>query len=599
MNESLHLHPVIILLAAAVFAVALFRRCNASPMLGYLCAGAIVGPGGIGLIPDVAHTRDLSEFGVMFLLFVIGLELSWERLRDMRRQVFAVAFAQVIITTLLFTFALEFAGIGNKISLVIGGALALSSTAMVMQLLEDKNQNASAMGRLALTVLLVQDLAAVPLLVIIPAFSNPDASLLNELATLGGKAVLALGAIFLVGRLLLGRLYRAVASLDNAEVFTALTLLLVLGTGYLTHQAGLSLPLGAFMAGLLMAETEYRHQVEADVLPYKGLFMGLFFMAIGMSVDLATAWNELSLIFVIALGIMSLKASLIIVLCRFFSLPFSLAVQTGLLLSQGGEFAFIVFRLASDNGLLPPHWSQIITIAVTVTMVLTPLAILFGEQFARRSEHRRRRGAEDLREEMTDIKNHVIILGFGRVGQTIAKLLSAEDIPYIAIDSQVSTVLRARKIGLPVYYGDGSRREVLQALGVERAQAAIITLNNAEAAERAVRGIRMTVASLPIIARAHDLKDVLALEAAGADLAVSEMFEASLQLGGSLLKSLGIGDREIARITEIFRDRDYAMARGTLEVPAVEAKTPLAKITQFQHPETDSTPIKNMQGSDI
>lgn len=581
MNETLHLYPVLVLLAAAVLVVALFRKLRASPVLGYLVAGAVVGPGGIGFIPDVANTRDISEFGVMFLLFVIGLELSWERLRTMRPHVLAVAIAQVIITTLVLAFGLHVAGVSGKAALIVGGGLALSSTALVMQMMEARSQTASQLGRLSLAVLLAQDLAAIPLLVMIPAFAHPDVSILQELLALGGKAALALGLILLLGRLMLGGVYRAVASLETPEISSALTLLLVLGTGVLTHEAGLSLPLGAFLAGLLMAETEYRHQVEADVLPYKGILLGLFFMATGMSINLTTVWHYFPLILTLAMGIMALKAALIIVLCRLFTIRFSVAVQAGLLLSQGGEFAFIVFNLAASNHLISPLWAEVITSAVTLTLALTPLAVAMGEQFARRSETRRKRDAEDLLAEMMDVQNHVIILGFGRVGQTIAKLLSAENVPYIAIDSQVSTVLRARKIGLPVYFGDGSRREVLHAIGVERARAAIVTLNDATAAERAVRSIR-AAGGLPIISRARDLKDVQALESAGANIAVSEMFEASLQLGGALLKSLGIGEHEILRITEIFRDSDYALARGTLEVRPGDYRTPLAKVERSE-----------------
>lgn len=598
MNESLHFYPILVLLCAAVVVVAIFRKLNASAVLGYLVAGAVVGPGGIGLIPDNTMTRGIAEFGVMFLLFIIGLELSWERLSAMRKHVFFVAFAQVAATSWLIAAALMFAGVSFAASLIIGGALALSSTALVMQLLQDKRQGSSPLGRLSLAVLLIQDLAAVPLLVIVPAMASSDLSLLgHELLVVCVKASLALGAILLVGQLLLGKLYRAVASVENPEIFTALTLLIVLGTGFITHEMGLSLPLGAFLAGLLLAETEYRHQVEADVMPFKGIFLGLFFMVIGMSVNFTTLGEQVVLIFTIALAIMSSKAVIVIILCRMFTFPFSVAVQAGLLLSQGGEFAFIVFTQALGNGLIDADWAQILTLAVVMTMALTPVAMAIGEQFARRSESRRRRGAEDLTKEMSDISNHVLILGFGRVGQTIAKLLSTENIPYVAVDTQVSTVVRARKIGLPVYYGDGSRREVLHAIGVERALAGIITLNNAEAAERAVRGMRSATSALPIITRARDLKDVQALEAAGANVAVSEMFEASLQLGGALLKSVGVAEHEISRLTELFRDSDYALARGTLEVKSGDMSDSQKQV-QFQQSSVSSS-VRGKQEFDI
>lgn len=574
LHESAHLETILVFLAAAVLAVAMFRKLNASPVVGYLMAGALIGPHGIGFIPDSGSTSQIAEFGVMFLLFIIGLELSWERLQAMRRNVFGVAVAQVLICTAIATSGLHALGLSYKVAAVIGGALSLSSTALVMQILEEKQQNASQLGRLSLAVLLVQDLAAVPLLVVIPVLAHPEMSLGRELFELGGKAALALGLILLTGRMLLGHLFRVIASLDTPEISTAFTLMLVLGTGYVTQLAGLSLPLGAFLAGLLMAETEYRHQVEADVLPFKGLFLGLFFMATGMSVSIGSLLQNFPLIIAFTLSIMLLKTAVIGCLCRLFSFSSTLAVQAGLLLSQGGEFAFIVFSLAENNQLIPPHLGEAITVAVTLSMALTPLAVALGNGFARRSEQRRKRGAEDLMEEMTDIKNHVIILGFGRVGQTIAKFLSAENIPYIAIDSQVSTVLRARKIGLPVYYGDASRREVQQAIGVDRARAAIITHNDTIAAERAARGMRAAVPGMPIIARARGLREVQALEASGANIAVSEMFEASLQLGGALLKCIGIAEHEILRITQMFRDSDYALARGTMDVRPGDATSP-------------------------
>lgn len=566
MNETLPLHSIIVLLATAVVVVALFRKFKASAVAGYLAAGALVGPGGFQVLSHTPTTKAIAEFGVMFLLFVIGLELSWERLRNMRARIWFIALLQVLITACVFATGLRVAGAAMNVSIAMGGALALSSTAFVVQLLKDQGQTNSPLGRLGLAILLVQDLAAVPLLAIIPTFANPNISLQHELLSLAGKAALATGLILLFGRLLLGRVYGIVASLHTPEIMTALTLLVVMGTGMATHYAGLSLPLGAFLAGLLMAETEYRHQVEADVLPYKGLFLGLFFMATGMSIDIGTLWQNGIVIASLTLGSMAVKALVLFVICQIWSLPIGLSISAGLTLSQGGEFAFILFQMMTETKLLSSEWSQILTMVVTFTMVLTPTAVSLGQYAARRAEPKRRRNAEELQSEMTDITNHVIILGFGRVGQTTAKLLSAESIPYIAVDAQVSTVLRARKIGLPVYFGDGSRQEVLRAIGADRARAAIITLNNADAAEFAVRSIRAGNAQLPIIARAKDLKDVLSLEAAGADIAVSEMFESSLQLGGALLKSIGVAELEITRILDLFRSGDYALARGTLEV---------------------------------
>ena len=564
MSETQNLPVILILLATAVVIVALFRKLKASPVLGYLVAGAIIGPSGIGIIKDIESAKTISEFGVVFMLFIIGLELSWERLITIRKNAFALGFLQVAITSYLGYLILHHFGFGLEAALIIAGGLSLSSTALVMQLIEEYNQKASQLGRLSLAVLLVQDLAVVPLLVLIPVMANNKQSIGVELLNVAANAVLALALILIVGRIILRPIYRIVVSLANPEIFTALTLLVVLGTGWVTYKTGLSLALGAFIAGLLMAETEYRHQVEADVMPFKGLLLGLFFMAVGMSVDLHIVKSKYSLIISLAFLLIAMKSLIIIALSRILNFGMAKSIQAGLLLSQGGEFTFVLFNIAAENKFITHESAQILVVIVTLSMALTPFAAGVGRFIANKIENNRRRKAEDSISEITDVNNHVVILGFGRVGQTVAKLLSAENINYIALDMEIGTVAKARKIGLPVYYGDSSRKEVLHAVGIERASAAIITINEPIAAEYSVRAIRSAMPNIPIIARARDLSVVQKLEAVGANVAVSEMFETSLQLGGALLKSLGIKDQEIMRIIEIFRDRDYALARGTI-----------------------------------
>lgn len=584
MPETQHLPIVIILLATAVAAVALFRKLRISPVLGYLAAGCIIGPGGTGIIPDIKGTSSIAELGVVFLLFIIGLELSWERLKIIRKQAFLLGILQIAITASFITTALKLYGFKTETAIIIGSGLALSSTAMVMQLIGEYNQKASQLGRLSLAVLLIQDLAVVPLLVLVPAFAHDQQSISMELLSVGAKATLALILIFFLGRIILRPLFRVIASLNTPEIFTAFTLLVVLGTGWLTYRAGLSLPLGAFIAGLLMAETEYRHQVEADVMPYKGLLLGLFFMSVGMSADIKAVWDNFPLIISISIALLLIKAVFIIILCLLLGFSATNSIKAGCLLSQGGEFSFVLFKLAADNNFLESNTAQILTITVITSMALTPLMSAIGRSLSSNYEYKYKRKlkAEDSVSEISDIRDHVIILGFGRVGQTIAKLLSAENINYIALDMQISTVAKAKKIGLPVYYGDGSRREVLQAIGIERASAAIITINNPAVAQNAVHSIRDASPQIPVIARAHDVRTMIALEKAGANVAVSEMFETSLQLGGSLLKYIGVADQEISRILGIFRDRDYALAQGTIEVNIDSTQTPYNKIVTFQ-----------------
>jgi len=565
MPEHQTLPIILILLATAVVIVAIFRKLKVSPILGYLFAGAIIGPGGIAIIKDVNGTSAIAEFGVVFLLFIIGLELSWERLKIVRKQAFALGLLQVLVTTVVIATILHRFDFSTPTAIIIAGGLSLSSTAFVMQLLGEYNQKNAQIGRVTLAVLLIQDLAVVPLLVLIPALANPQASVGMEILTVILKAIAALSLIAILGHFLLRPLYRIIASLQNPEIFSALTLFLILGTSWLTYITGLSLALGAFMAGLLMAETEYRHQIEADVMPYKGLLLGLFFMSIGMSVDLQVILQQFPLIIYSAIALMLIKACIIIILCKILGFNNSISLQSGLILSQGGEFTFILFNLAADHKFMERDFSQLLMIIVTVSMALTPFAAGLGRFAASKLEKRRRRKAEDSIEEIIDITNHVIILGFGRVGQTIAKLLSAKNINYIALDMQISTVAQAKKNGMPVYYGDSTRRKVLHAIGVERAIAAIVTINEPIAAENAVRTVREYSSTIPIVARGLDIKRVQSLEAAGANIAISEMFETSLQLGGALLKSIGTNDQEIMRIIEVFRDKDYALARGTLE----------------------------------
>ncbi len=583
MHQTLHLPVILILLAAAVVIVALFRKLRVSPVLGYLVAGAAIGPGGSGIVTDVEGTSAIAEIGVVFLLFIIGLELSWERLRATRKQVFAVGGAQVVITAGMLALGLYYFDFTTQAAIIIGGGLALSSTALVLQLIDESGQKSSQLGRLSLAVLLIQDLAVVPLLVLVPALASGHETVGAELGQVAAKACVALLMIIFAGRMLLRPLYRHVASLQNPEIFTALTLLVVLGTGWLTYSAGLSLALGAFLAGLLMAETEYRHQVAADVMPFKGLFLGLFFMAVGMSVDMRVMTDHFPLILSFTLMLMAAKAMLIHLLCRAFGFSLHASMQAGLLLSQSGEFAFILFGLAAENHFISHDALQILMTIVTLSMALTPIVALLGRWASHARMADAPRSDRESLAEMRDLSDHVIIFGFGRIGQTIAKLLSAENIHYIALDMQAATVAQAKKIGLAVYYGDGARREVLHAIGIERASAAIVTVNDVTAAEAAVYAIRAASPHLPIIARARDLNSVLALEAAGATVAVSEMFETSLQLGGALLRALGVVEHEIVRITEIFRDRDYALARGTFEVKPEEHHTPYGKMVAFQN----------------
>lgn len=563
MHTSVHLVEVVILLFAAVCSVAVFRAIRLSPVLGYLAAGMFIGPFGFGLIGDVAATAGIAEFGVIFLLFLIGLELSIDRLRSMRTHVFGFGSAQMLVTAAIFGLAFTAIGGSDQAAVIIGGGLALSSTAIVLQVISEQNERSSQVGRLALAILILQDLAVIPLLVFVALLGNAgEPSLMAAIGDALIKAVVALGLIFGLGYLLLRPLFRFIASLDQTDLFSATTMLVVLGVAALTSAAGLSPALGAFMAGLLVAETEFKPQVESDVLPYKDLFMGLFFMTVGMSLDLTMLLDRFLSIIGLTVALMAGKALIIMALSRLFGFSLSSAIHAGLLLSQGSEFAFVLFSLAGAQNLLDTDLTQMLLVVITLSMALTPLVAQIGKKIALTLEKHAISRPEAMIEETLDLSHHVIISGFGRVGHTVARLLEIENIRFAAIDIDSFLVARERKNGVPVYYGDTTRVHVLNALGIHRARAVIITHNDTRIAQQTIAAVRDLNPDIPIITRAKNIEQVQKLEKSGATLAVAEMFEVSLQLSGALLKSLNVNEYEVARIIDMFRAENYMLTRS-------------------------------------
>ncbi len=563
MTEHVQLFQIAIFLCAAVLIVASCRVLRLSPVIGYLAAGAAIGPFGLGLVHDVETTAGIAEFGVVFLLFVIGLELSFSRLRSMRKHVFGFGGLQVIITTAVFAAIIVGSGGNAAIALIIGGGLALSSTAIVLQVINEQGEKSSQVGRLSLAVLILQDLAVIPLLVMVSLLDAKGASLSTVVIDALFKATLAITIIFIAGTYLLRPLFRFIASLENTELFTATTLLVVLGVASITSLAGLSPALGAFMAGLLVAETEFKPQVESDVLPFKGLLLGLFFMMVGMSLNIDMLFERFGSIVGLTIALMAIKSLIIMGLCRVFHFSLSTAVHVGLLLSQGGEFSFVLFGLAASQGVLDAPSSQSLLVIVTVSMTITPLLAQVGQRIATALEKYSLSRPETMIEETLDLHHHVIICGYGRVGHTVAQMLETENMSYVAIDTDSFLTARERKRGTPVYYGDTTRVHVLNALGIQRARAVIVTHNDTRVALQTIQTIRELNHDLPIIARAKNIEQIHKLEAAGANKAVSEMFETSLQMGAALLKSVGVNDFEITRILDVFRAEDYAMTRAS------------------------------------
>uniref|UniRef100_A0A0E0KWZ7 DNA mismatch repair protein MSH3 n=1 Tax=Oryza punctata TaxID=4537 RepID=A0A0E0KWZ7_ORYPU len=543
-EEEASLFDILYLLLASVVFVPLFQKIpGGSPVLGYLAAGVLIGPYGLSIIRHVHGTKAIAEFGVVFLLFNIGLELSVERLSSMKKYVFGLGSAQVLATTAAVgMIAHRFAALPGPAAIVVGSGLALSSTAVVLQVLQERGESTSRHGRATFSVLLFQDLAVVVLLILIPLIS-PNSSkggvgfqaIAEAMGMAAVKAIAAITAIIAGGRLLLRPIYKQIAENRNAEIFSANTLLVIFGTSLLTARAGLSMALGAFLAGLLLAETEFSLQVESDIAPYRGLLLGLFFMTVGMSIDPKLLLSNFPAISVI-LGLLIVgKTMLVTFIGRVFGVSTIAAVRVGLLLAPGGEFAFVAFGEAVNQGLLSPQLSSLLFLVVGISMALTPWLAAGGQFLASKFEQH----------DTDDLQDHIIILGFGRVGQIIAQLLSERLIPFVALDVRSDRVAVGRALDLPV----------LHKVGAERACAAAITLDTPGANYRAVWALSKYFPNVKTFVRAHDVDHGVNLEKAGATAVVPETLEPSLQLAAAVLAQAKLPMSEIAATVNEFRNR--------------------------------------------
>ncbi|MBT5050614.1 MAG: hypothetical protein HOM58_19080 [Rhodospirillaceae bacterium] len=558
MDDHSFLADVLVFLVAAVIAVPIFQRLKSSLILGYLAAGLIIGPHVFGLVRNETVTRALAELGVIFLLFTIGLELTFDRLRVIRRYIFGLGTVQVVVTGAIIGLLATAAALTTQNAIVIGGALALSSTAVVMQLLSERGEMSTRVGRVAFSILLLQDLAVVPLLAIVPALGGAGEDIVVVVLWTVIKAIIAVAAIFAFGRLILRPVFRIIAVGQSPEMFAAMTLMVLLGTSWATASFGLSLAIGGFIAGMLLGETEYRMQVAAEIAPFRGLLLGLFFMTVGLDLDLPLIFEKAGLVTSLVVSLILGKTGLLALVARISGQPWGASVRLGLLLSQGGEFAFILFGLAARDGLMPIPVADLMVGVVAISMALTPVLAWLGERFETHMEDRTSPEVTVSEAEVSDVQDHVIIAGFGRVGQSVAKMLTTANIPYVAVEFEPTRVSEARSQGLPVYYGDASRPEVQKALGAERARAAVVIMDNAEAASRTVHLLHQRFPKIDIFVRARDNRHRRSLEEAGATGIVHETFEMSLQLGGAVLRRLGTPSDDIYDIIQNFRAEDYA-----------------------------------------
>ena len=572
-----YLREAMLFLIAAGIIVPLLHRWRVSPVLGYLLVGYLIGPYGLGLfagqwpwlaylsIPEISGVQALAELGVVFLLFVIGLELSLGRLWALRRLVFGLGSLQVLVSALAIAAVAGLLGSSATAATLIGASLALSSTAIVMQLLAERRQLGTPLGRAAFSILLLQDLAVVPILFLVGVLgAQQGGGVLLPLLLALGKALLVMAAIFVVGRMLLRPLMRLVARARSPEMFMAAILLIAIGSASLTAIAGLSMALGAFLAGLLLAETEFRHEIEVDIEPFKGLLLGLFFVSVGMGVDARLVASNLGAILATLLALVAAKALIIYLLARAFGLSRALALETGLLLGQAGEFAFVVLGLASQMTLLPSSDIQFLLIVVSLSMLLTPGLVALARRSVAGMIRREPEHAQPEPMALDGIEGHVVIAGFGRVGQALARVLDSERLSYVALDLDAEHVARARAESLPVFYGDASRLDMLRRAHLATARALVVTMDSAQAAEHIVRAVRQFAPELPIYARARDRAHGRRLLQQGATEVTPETIEASLQLAARVLVSTGFSEDAAKQRIQIEREAELRRLRESL-----------------------------------
>ena len=569
----------LVILATAGILIPIVSRLGISPTLGYLVAGAILGPLGLGsfihsypwlywfTVGEARNVEGIAQLGVVFLLFLIGLELSLQRLWTMRRYVVGLGGLQVLITAAVIDGVETAAGQPPAVALVIGLSLALSSTAIVLELLSKQERLTSSVGRTSFSVLLAQDLAVVPILVLVSILAaGPGRSVLTSLVSALVSAVIALGVIVVLGRLLMRPLFRLVASTRSRDLFIATVLFVIVSAGVIADRAGLSMALGAFVAGLLLAETEYRKAIEAAVEPFKGLLLGIFFFTVGMAIDYRELLREPLLLAASVVGLIATKALILLALGRAFRMSWAAAAETALLLGAGGEFAFVGIGMATAAGLIDPRVASFALAVTSVTMMLTPLLSYAGRRFGTRLRSNAAPPAE-LTAKPAGGQNHAIVVGYGRVGKVVCELLREHGVSYLAADLDAPAVTRDRRNGHDVYYGDAGDPKFLEACGLATAAGVIITIHTQSAIDEVVAHVRSLRPDILIVSRARDAAHASHLYSLGATDAVPETIEASLQLSEAAL--VGLGRPTGLVIASIHEKRDEI--RRTLQQAAGKA----------------------------
>jgi CPA2 family monovalent cation:H+ antiporter-2 len=559
---------ILILLAACVFVIAVMRKLALPAILGYLAVGMILGPNALAMVADNETTRLLADFGVVFLVFTLGLEFSLPRLIAMRGEVLGVGGAQVFLTTVVVAgLAVLMFGIAPPVAIVIGGAVAMSSTAITISQLTEQSENNRTHGRLAVAICLFQDLAFTLLLALESSLSRTgEAGDWRHLALAIAIAGLALGLVLAAGRWLLRPLFLLIASVRSAELFSLAVLLVVLASAWATHGVGLSLALGAFLAGMMLAETEFRHQIEATIRSYRDVLLGLFFITVGMLLDFSLLLRHLLLVTVVLIGMLLLKAAIITLVTKWATHSWFKSVRTGIVVSQGGEFGFALLTLLLRDNLMDPALVQPLLAATVLSMVFAPLLIRHNRRIARallgESGPPQSTAMRETRATLAVAeRDHVLICGFGRVGQNIARVLEQNGFEYIALEVDAYRIRVGRQAGDPIIYGDAGNAEVLQSVGVQHASCVVITFANPPVSLRILRAVRALRSDVPVLVRTQDDTQLEELQAAGATEVVPETFEASLMLLSHLLLLLRVPVSRVVRTVGDIRSHRYSMLR--------------------------------------
>lgn len=552
------LQEIVLLLMVSVASVVIFRRLNMPPILAYIFVGILVGPHAFGWVPNDESTRFLAEFGVVFLMFTVGLEFSLPQLMAMRKEVFAVGGAQVGITALIIAAVVFALGEPADTAFIIGGIIALSSTAIVIKQLTEQLELNSRHGRLSVAILIFQDLAVIPFLIIIPMISsNTDSSITWELSLAVVKGIAVISIMLAIGHWLLRPLFYEVAKQHSAELFTLTILLFSVAAAWVTHLSGLSLALGAFIAGMMLSETEFKHQVEVDIRPFRDVLLGLFFITIGMLLDIGELPAILPYVLLCVVALVIFKFGIIFLLSRLSGYESGVASRAGIVLAQGGEFGFAIMAIAIANNVLSQETSQIVLSTVVISMLLSPFFIRYNGQITKKLFTKsylgsRQDNIKSIDEETRELSGHVIICGYGRIGQNIAKFLKMQEFEYVALDLDPVIVKEAHEAGDPVFYADSTHQEILEAVKISKARVIVISYDDYSGSKKIISMVKAVRPDMPILVRTRDDSNLADLQALGATEIVPETLEASLMLSSYLLMTLDVPMRKIvANIREV------------------------------------------------